>query len=358
MSSMFPESAFPTPKGGRRRKLRVGLVGLGDAWEQRHRPALRALADRFEVRAVCDQVGHRAHLAATEFGVDVVDGFRVLAGREDIDAVLMLSPQWYGALPIYAACESGKAIYFGGGLQLEPEQAAAIRRRVEEAGVAFMAEFLRRQSPATLRLKELIATRLGAPRLLFCHHRLAYEDRGNPARGCRPHRSIHQELVELVDWCRYVVGRNPHHVTGIFHAGGRSSEGDYQMMSLDFSDDHPPGTGALAQISCGRYFPANWHEAIGYRPLAALQVCCENGIAFIDLPSTVVWFDEAGRHQESLDSERPVGEQLLTQFYRAVTSLVRKTSDLDDACQALAIVQEAARSYREGRRVTLATKSQ
>ena len=27
----------------------------------------------------------------------------------------------------------------------------------------------------------------------------------------------------------------------------------------------------------------------------------------VDLPATLVWFDEAGRHQESLDSERPVG---------------------------------------------------
>ena len=42
----------------------------------------------------------------------------------------------------------------------------------------------------------------------------------------------------------------------------------------------------------------------------------QRGIAFVDLPATLVWFDEAGRHQESLDSERPVGEQLLTHFYR------------------------------------------
>ncbi|MGO8748649.1 MAG: Gfo/Idh/MocA family oxidoreductase, partial [Thermoguttaceae bacterium] len=98
-------------------KLRVGLIGLGDAWEHRHRPALRALADRFEVRAVCDQVGRRAQLAAAEFGVETVDGFRALAAREDIDAVLMLAPQWYGSLPVLAACDTGKAVYFGGGQQ-------------------------------------------------------------------------------------------------------------------------------------------------------------------------------------------------------------------------------------------------
>ena len=56
---------------------------------------------------------------------------------------------------------------------------------------------------------------------------------------------------------------------------------------------------------------------------------------------------------ESLDSERPVGEQLLTQFYRAVTSLVRKTSDLEDAYRALQIVLCATQSSRQGERVEL-----
>ena len=82
-------------------------------------------------------------------------------------------------------------------------------------------------------------------------------------------------------------------------------------------------------------------------------MACENGIAFIDLPSSLVWFDKAGRHMESLDSERPVGEQLLNQFHRAVTSLVRNTSGLEDAFQAMWIVQQAHQSHAEGCRISL-----
>ncbi len=334
-------------------RLRVGLIGLGDAWEKRHRPALRALADRFEVRAVCDQVSHRAELAAREFGASVVDGFRALSRREDIDAVLILSDQWYSALPILAACEAGKAVYFGAGLELAAEQARHIKERVQQAGVAFMAEFPRRHSPATLRLKELIATNLGPPRLLFCHRRLPLWDDGSRNRP-RQERSTRQELVEQVDWCRYVVGQEPKWVTGIVYEGiGDRSREDYQMMSIGFSDGVHPGAGPLAQISCGRYIPKRWSEAISYRPLASLQVTCDHGIAFIDLPATLIWFDEAGRHQESLESERPVGELLLTQFYRAVTSLVAKTCDLEDAYLALYIVEQAQQSFREGRRIEL-----
>ena len=125
------------------------------------------------------------------------------------------------------------------------------------------------------------------------------------------------------------------------------------MMSLDFSQTGRVGEGVLAQVSCGYYMPKCWEEAVSFRPPPALQVVCENGIAFIDLPASLVWFDEVGRHQEALDSERPVGEQMLLQFHRKVTSLVRHLSGLDDTLRAMQIVQAAATSQAEGRRVPL-----
>jgi predicted dehydrogenase len=334
-------------------KLRVGLVGLGHAWETRHRPALRALGDRFEVRAICEQVAHLAEQAAREFRAAPVDGFRALARREDVDALLVLSSQWYGSLPIFAACGTGKAVYCATGLGHDPGQAQRLRERIEQSGIAFMAELPRRHAPATLRLKELIVTRLGRPRLLFCHMRRPADD-GPAARRCyEPPDPSLPDLVELVDWCRYVVGREPTSVLGLTHGSPGASQPDYEMMSLDFSEDGQPGTGATAQISCGRYIPAAWHEAVAFRPPAALQVACEHGIAFVDLPSTLIWFDKAGRNMESLDHERPVGEVLLAQFHRSVTSLVRNPSGLHDAYAALSTVLSAQASHREGRRIQL-----
>lgn len=333
-------------------KLRVGIVGISDAWETRHRPALRALADRFDVRAVCLEVGQRAEQIAREFQATPVDGFRALAARPDLDAILVLGSSFFGLLPLLAACEEGKAVYCAASLDIPPAKAREVKQRVDEAGIAFMAELPRRHAPATLRLKELIATRLGQPRLLFCHSRVPVPTGNDTLRYGQPTPNGLRDLVELVDWCRYVVGQEPSSVVGIEHrSAGMDSKPDYQMMSLDFSPLGAPCSGALAQISCGRYMPAKWPEAITFRPPAALQIACENGIAFIDLPATLIWFDEAGRHLESLESERPVGEQLLTHFYRAVTSLVRKTSDLEDAYHALQIALAAQTSFREGRRV-------
>ena len=332
-------------------KLRVGLVGLGNQWERRHRPALWALTDRFEVRAVCGEVGHLASQAAHEFGAAPVDGFRALAARQDVDAILMLAPQWFGPLPILAACDFGRAIYCANVLDLQAEQSREIRARVEKAGIAFMLELPRRYAPATLRLKELIATRLGMPQMVFCHQRLANRvaSRGRP----KPvNDEMLQNIFEMVDWCRYVINREPTSVVGLAHLlrDGTCTK-DYEMMSLDFSVPGQSGMGPIAQISCGRYISDGWPEAVAFRPPAALQVRCENGIAFVDFPTTLTWFDEAGRHQESLENERPVGERLLSQFYRDVTSLVRNPTNLKDTFRAQAIVAAARLSAGEGRRV-------
>jgi len=332
-------------------KLRVGIVGLGEQWESRHLPALRALADRFEVRGICEQVAHRAQRAATALNAAAVDGFRVLAARDDVDALLYLADQWFGATPILAACDHGKAVYSAISLPLEPGEAGELRQRVEASGIAFMAELPRRHAPATVRLKELIATRLGQPRMLFCHRRVPAATGPVPPRD---RASEARDLMEQVDWCRYVVGGEPTSVVAVRHAAVAGGDADdYQMMSLDFSPSGRPGDGVLAQISCGYYMPRPWEEAVTFRPPPALQVVCESGIAFVDLPTSLVWFDTAGRHQESLDSERPVGEQMLVHFHRLVTSLVRHVSGLDDTLRAMRIVQAAAASQAEGRRVPL-----
>ena len=60
----------------------------------------RMLSDRYEVRAICDQVAHRAQQVATEFGATAVDGFRMLVTREDVDVVLVDADEgWDGLLP-------------------------------------------------------------------------------------------------------------------------------------------------------------------------------------------------------------------------------------------------------------------
>lgn len=334
-------------------KLRLGVIGLGNHWASRHMPALRALSDRFEVRAVCDPVSHRAQQLATQLSARSVDSFREVAFAEDVDAVLLLSARWFGSLPIVAACEAGKAVYCGASLELNAQEAAALREQVREAGIAFMAEFPCRLAPATLRLQELMATKLGPPRLLFCNHRhTADQQNGNHALNGASGDVNMPQTVEMVDWCRYLVGTEPRSVMGMANPSSTGgSAQDYLLMLLDFEKPENAHSRPQAQIACGSYVRHTWSEATAFRRPADLQVVCERGIAFVDLPSSLVWFDSAGQHMESLDSERPVGEQLLLHFHRQVASLLLKSASLEDAYRAMSIVIAAQQSHKEGRRI-------
>lgn len=346
-------------------KLRLGLVGLGPAWGARHQPALRALASRFEIRAICDPVAHMAGQIAAETGARAVDGYRAVAAAEDVDAVLILSARWFGAMPILAACDHGKAVYCGASVDIQACEAERIRERVSESGIAFMAEFPNRLAPATIRLQELMATRLGKPRLLFCNETHTTNSRTEQGQSASRDADM-RHLVEMVDWCRYLVGRDVTAVTGMSHAAigqdqlatyveangklsGKTQCDDYSLMVLEFAENGTPGP--VAQIACGSYVPPRFKEAAAFRRPADMQVICERGIAFVDLPNTLVWFDNAGQHTESLEHERPVGEQLLMHFHRAVSSLVLKTSGLDDAYRATALVIAARKSHQQGSRI-------
>ena len=363
-------------------KLRVGVVGLGDQWQTRHLPALRALADRFEIRAVCSQVAERAIAVAKEFNADAVGGFRAVVEREDIDVVLALAPEWYGPLPILAACDAGKAIFSSASLDVTPSEALELRERIEGSGVAFMAELPRRHAPATVRLKELIATRLGQPQLLFCHERLPIEGQSNATRRGDHCPLAWRTMMELADWCCYLVGDSPESLISTTHSqSGMQQSPFYQMVSLSFpgqaaedgsgggekkadpdaepnaeageSTDDSAAVQPLAQLSVGHYIPGKWSDALSFKRPASIQIRCERGMAFIDLPSSLIWFDDAGQHTESLEYERPVGEQMLDRFYRAVTSFIRRTTDPRDAYRAMQIVVSAAESAATGNRIQL-----
>ena len=159
-------------------------------------------------------------------------------------------------------------------------------------------------------------------------------------------------LVELIDWCSYIIADDPKAVQGMRHCF--ESDGNpcsILNLNLDYGDVAQPS--AMAQIRMGRILPKQWKDALGYRRPAALQVTCEHGVAYIDSPSTIIWFDDAGQHTESLEADRPVGEQLFTLFHHAVTSLVRKTNDLEDAYRARLIVEEAEKCFASRERLEL-----
>lgn len=324
---------------------------MGATWEQRHKPALVALADRFEVRAVYDQVAHRAGHVAEELGCDVADGFTTLVERRDIDAVYLLTPQWFRLQPIWACCRVGKAVYCEKGLELEIERTEELARLIKESGITCMVEFAERLWPVTVRLKELLASRLGPAVMVFCDLRGLNRDHPNPYTSTvddGPAGSFLEVGIQMADWCAYVLGRK---ATTVQAFGGHyvapGSVEDFELMLAEF------GEGAMAQITLGRYLSARWPAAARYRRSAPLQVVAERGVAMLEPPHELAWFDVEGPHEERLESERPVGEMLAEMFYRGVAEKRGKFPTIDDNYRAARLVLEARRSHAEGRRLAV-----
>jgi predicted dehydrogenase len=332
-------------------RLRVGVVGLGRLWEARHKPALAKLKDRFSVVAVYDQVARRAEIEAGQLGCQAVNGLTALIDRPDVDVVYLLTPQWFGLHPIEVACSLGKPIYCALPIACEDDELVRVDALVRSSGVPFMPEFARRFYPTSIRLRELLATKLGAPRLVVGQGRLFGFDRygqPGPSTQIAPASLLVDPGSYLLDWCRFVFQAEPLAVqgwAGTILPGGESSDADFLTYLLEFAG------GAAAQVSTGRYHRGAWGEASRFLPQPGLQVFAERGVAWLEMPDRIQWTDSEGVHEERLPLEPTVGELLNDHFHRLVRGAQTMAPSWDDTMAVARLIDIVRRSAAEGRRI-------
>lgn len=298
-------------------RIRVGVIGLGRLWEARHKPALTRLRDHFEVVALYDQVGRRAEIEARQLGCLAARGLTELVESPDVDAVFLLTPQWFGLHPVVLCLDADKAIYSALPMASYPDEVEAIAARVEGRPVPFMTEMPRRFYPVTLRLRELLATSLGRPRLIVAQTRLHGFDRygePGPTRQLAPATLLIDPGCNLIDWCRFLTGEEPAEVRGEAATLLTSTESDwgpdYQQVHLRF----PSGT--AASLTMMRHHHFAWGDAGQFLPQPGIQVYAERGAAWLEMPDRIQWSDDSGCHEERLPMEPSVGERLAAQFAR------------------------------------------
>jgi predicted dehydrogenase len=335
-------------------RLRVGVVGLGRLWDARHKPALLRLSDRFRVTAVYDQVARRAEMEADSLGCTAGEGLTALIERPDVDAVYLLAPQWFGLHAAELACRAGKAVYCALPLAADPDGLVRLADLVRCHGVPFVPELARRFYPATLRLRELLATTLGAPRLVLAHVRLFGFDRygaPGPSSQITPLPLCIDPGGNLIDWCRCVFQQCPRSIqavgTTVLPAPGATPDEDFEGFALEFAG------GALAQVTISRFHRSAWSDATRFLPPPGIQVFAERGAAWLEMPDHIQWTDSEGHHEERLPLDPPVGEALNEHFHRRVCGLQSMAPTIDDALAMGAAVQALRRSREEARTIAL-----
>lgn len=132
-------------------RIGTAVIGVG-TFGQWHARAYSELADT-QLMAVADVNVKRAQEVAALYGVEAYADYRALLERKDIDAVSVVLPDHMHKEACMAAAEAGKHILVEKPLAVSVDDAQAIIRTVEEAGVRLMVDFANRWNPPFLHAK-------------------------------------------------------------------------------------------------------------------------------------------------------------------------------------------------------------
>lgn len=319
--------------------VQLGLIGVGPLWEYRYRPALEKLGRRLKVRAVHDPVFSRAQAIAAELQAEPVAGLTALIQRPDIHALLLLDNPWYGEVPLQRICQTLKPAFIAGTLGTDLPALRQLHQQAEAEGLTIMAEFSRRHTPATSRLQELIATRLGRARRIEIE---AVAPSPEDRQSFPGQLTGTDFLLGLLDWCRYVARRPPQSVFA-----HRQDEGCH--VRVRFRQSTPAAEPATAEVR----IRSRMAESDQDQPSIRQEVRCEHGQATLKGPLEIAWTNGTGTVAETLLSERSEVEVMLDQFCRRVVGGLVPVADIADVCHGLTLASAVERSLHEGNEVSL-----
>lgn len=310
-------------RGPTRGLLALGLIGVGPSWERRYRPAVRRLSQRMRICVIHDPVLSRAQAAAQDSEAEVAAGLMQVIEHPGLNGVLVLDSNWYGLAPLEFACERQKPLFFAGSWLDPPSEWQRLALLAQHQGNMLVPELSLRFQPATTRLRELIASRLGPVK------HVQVRIHGPTSMNAAESRCV---VAAAIDWCCYVTRRTAESLSPIA-AGSSECEANWE---LSFRPD-ARGTGlAPAVITRVRlpHEPPEGHEAV----LEAV-VACERGTAVLEGPSVIRWgTPDSAETVEHLEQERTCAEVMLDQFCRRLVGGLIPTATMSDIAVALAQV--------------------
>jgi predicted dehydrogenase len=131
------------------KRVKVGVVGLGEVAQIIHLPILQAMPDRYAIAALCDVSPGLLQAVGDMYGVDRrYEDVHDLVGQADIDAVFVLNSDEYHAEHTILAARAGKHVLVEKPMCLTMREAEEIIAARDEGGVQVMVAYMRRYAPA------------------------------------------------------------------------------------------------------------------------------------------------------------------------------------------------------------------
>ena len=122
-------------------KIRMGIIGMGMAFERLHYPAFKKLEDKFEIVAVCDTERSKADKWQQGLGLtpeDIYDDYQKMLTREDIDAFDIIVPIELNYEITEEVAKAGKPLICEKPLAPSPEDIKAARKLPQKYDVPIL----------------------------------------------------------------------------------------------------------------------------------------------------------------------------------------------------------------------------
>ena len=332
----FKMSQENSSKASTRRKLRMlekarrdrvglGLIGLGPSWELHYREPIARLQNRLTIKLVYDSVEARARSVAADFEAGVASSLRQMLSWPSLQGILVLDPGWCATGTLELVAMSGKPAFLGRAVLRHamtlPQSSVAsflLSRNLHAAHIddLLMPELSLRFTPATCRLRELIATKLGRPKEI--------------AIECDA-ESTPQEKACLVDWCSHVMGHRPHPIA--------LTNGHVPEIPELLFEFPPLTTGHDAKFLPGKRV-AKIRPRANAGAAIQIQVECERGRATLVDRTHIAWQSPDESREESLNEERTEIEILIDQFCRRALGGLIPIGRISDLWQAMEVLKK------------------
>lgn len=238
----------------------IAIIGCGGVTLQNHLPGL-ALTPEAKLVALCDANGGTLERARGETGVTTVStDYREIVGRDDVQAVIIATPNFTHAEIALAAIAAGKHVLCEKPLALTYEDALGMADAAETAGVRHMTAFTYRFVPAMRYLGHLISEGdLGTP---YHYRSCRLQDWGTRNLGWRQVKALAgtgelgDMLSHRIDFAQHLIGPVRRLVAGTkrlveVREGAPSDLDDWVAIMAEFYDG---ATGVLesSKLASGR----------------------------------------------------------------------------------------------------------
>lgn len=141
------------------KKIRLGVIGTGLAWERLHYPAIQELGDKYEIVALCNRTRKDAEEFAKKINLDlknVYEDYNEMLKRNDLDAVDILVPIEMNYIVSEACAKAGKNFICEKPLAPDMNQAAKYLKLSETYKVKIMIAENYRYNEENNKIKEIV----------------------------------------------------------------------------------------------------------------------------------------------------------------------------------------------------------